>query len=298
MKRLSFMAGTAALLSGAVRAPGVAKPQTVSMKFSFDELKEMGETLRHTATARIWQPPSAFPKFAPLAFFRGHTNVEGKSAVVLWINVEHGELMTPRASHPEDEDPIVAAMLLGESDRHLEVPAWKHFYDAVAPLGVENAHAVGTLLSHMMRTLDPVVTAPHVSDEEFARNAFPFAVIRYMTPGVPGVETDNAPPGAVIPKDSPMVYAGRNDQRHPGKPVIWGDTTSSPAEFVKRPDYQEIYMRNYILAVADMQPPDSPEKAAYEAARAQDERSGAGVYTARFAFASSYLPRVRALISH
>ncbi len=296
MQRLGFLAGAGALLAGAMCAPALAAPGTAELDLTLGELRQIAETLRHKSVLRIWRPPSEFPEFAPLAVLRGHTDGEGLP-ILLWINVDHRELMTPRASHAEDEDPIVAAMIVGELARHPDVPAWKHLFDQMRSLPVSTAHDVATMLARLMRQKFPVVTAPHVSDAEFASEAFPFEVVRYMTPGIRGVEVDNSPPGTPMPKDAPLLaYVGRTDPRHPGTPVVWGDAKTKPPN-PPTPEFLELYVRTFILATADMQPPTSAEKRAYDDARAQDERAGPGVYAARYAFAEPFRPRVRALMS-
>jgi hypothetical protein len=138
---------------------------------------------------------------------------------------------------------------------------------------------------------------PHVSDDEFAAAAFPFEVVRNMTPGVPGVEVDGPPEGRTMPAGSPIVaYVGRTDDRHPGKPVLWG-TNAKATAIEHTPEFADTLARMYVLATADMQPPESPEKRGYDAALARDVAAGGGTFAARNAFATAYLPRVWALIS-
>ncbi len=272
--------------------------ESLNFNLSASDMQQIVRTVQHVHVARIWKPASALPAWSPLALPKRRTLDDGNVAVV-WINVDHRELMTPRSSHPEDENPIVTAVIAGTLDLNLDEPGWKHLAALLGTMHPGTQYPLIAEFGKLLVSRYGVRTAPGVSDETFAREAFPFAVIRNMTPGVPGVDADEPPAGAVMPKDAPLIaYVGRTDPRYPGMPVIWGDTKHAPANFTQSPEFLDLYMRAYVLATADMQPPGSPEKLAYDAAKASDERAGAGTYAARYAFAAPYLPRVRALVSH
>ena len=261
-------------------------------------MQQIVATVKQIHVVRLWKPASAFPAFSPLALPKRRTAADGNSAQV-WINVDHLELMTPRSSHPSDEDAVVAAAIAGTIDLHLESPGWQHLEKQLNAMAPGDRYPVIIELGKLLVASYGVRTAPGVSDEEFEREAFPFAVIRNMTPGVPGVNAVDPPAGAAMPKGAPIIaYVGRSDARYPGVPVIWGDTKHAPPNFTQSPEFLDLYMRAYTLATADMQPANGPEKQAYEAAQAADERAGPGTYAARNAFAAPYLPRVRALVSH
>ena len=279
--------------------PAAARAEeSPSFSLSRADLDEIVQTVKRTHVVRVWKPASALPAYSPLALPKRRTRDEGDNAVV-YINVDHLELMTPRTTHPADEDPIVAAVIAGTLDRNLATPGWMHLKEQLNGLPPGAPYHLITELGKLLVASRGVRTAPGVSDEEFAREAFPFAVIRNMTPGVPGVNADEPPAGGAMPKGAGlMVYVGRTDARYPGVPVIWGDTKHAPANFTESPEFLDLYIRTYTLATADMQPPESPEKRAYDEARAADERAGSGTYAARNAFAASYVPRVRALVSH
>ena len=276
----------------------VRADESLNFNLSATDMQQIVQTVQRTRIARLWKPASALPAWSPLALPKRRTHDDGDVAVV-WINVDHRELMTPRSSHPEDENPIVAAVIAGTLDLNLDEPGWKHLAAQLGTMQPGTQYPLIAELGKLLVSRYGVRTAPGVSDEVFAREAFPFEVIRNMTPGVPGVDADEPPAGTPMPKDAPLIaYVGRTDPRHPGTPVIWGDTKHAPANFTQSPEFLDLYMRAYVLATADMRPPGSPEKLAYDTAKANDERTGAGVYAARYAFAAPYLLRVRALVSH
>lgn len=272
--------------------------ETPNVSLSRTDIDEIVQSLKRTRVVRVWKPASALPALSPLALPKRRTRDEGDAAVV-YINVDHLELMTPRAAHPADEDPVVAAVIAGTLDLNLAAPGWVHLKEQLNSLPPGASYHIITELGQLLVASRGVRTAPGVSEEEFARAAFPFAVIRNMTPGVPGVNADEPPAGSAMPKGAGlMAYVGRTDPRYPGVPVIWGDTKHAPPNFTESPEFRDLYIRTYTLATAGMQPPESPEKRGYDEARAADERAGSGTYAARNAFATPYVPRVRALVSH
>ena len=284
-------------MCAAAYAPAHAD-ESLDFNLSATDMQQIVRTVQRTRVARMWKPASAFPAWSPLALPKRRTPDDGGVAVV-WVNVDHRELMTPRSSHLDDQHPIVAAVIAGTLDLNLDEPGWKHLGEQLGRMQPGTQYPLIAELGKLLVSRYGVRTAPGMSDETFTREAFPFEVIRNMTPGVPGVDADEPPAGTAMPKDAPQIaYVGRTDPRHPGTPVIWGDVKHAPPNFTQSPEFLELYMRAYVLATADMQPPGSPEKLAYDAAKASDERTGAGVYAARYAFAAPYLPRVRALVSH
>lgn len=298
MRRRAFVAGvTAAAVAASVPALGWGDTLRVSLgKADWDHV---AETLRRLRLGRFWRPASAFPKYSPLALYKPRgSDPQHPDFALLWINVDHRELMTPRISHPDDEDPAIAQTMIGAADLPLESPTWQKLravFRAAAPN--EAAFLALNLAPFVRESFGNDPPTPHVSDDEFAAEAFPFEVVRNMTPGVPGVEVDGPPPGSAMPAGAPLIaYVGRTDGRHAGAPVIWGDDKTKAAQGT--PEFADALMRAYILATADMRPADSAEKRGYDEARARDAAAGAGSFTARNAFAAAYLSRVRALVSH
>ncbi|HEY5062289.1 MAG TPA: hypothetical protein VII52_12185 [Gemmatimonadaceae bacterium] len=296
MHRSAFLAGACALFATPTAA--ARADEAANFSLSRADMAEIVQTENHTHVARVWKPASALPPGSPLALPRRRTSDDGDSAVV-YINVDHLELMTPRSSHPADEDPIVAAVIAGTLDLKLATPGWKNLAAELERIQPEARYQTITELGKLLVSAYGVRTVTGISDAEFASEAFPFAVVRNMTPGVPGVNADEPPPGSTMPKDAQLIaYVGRTDTRYPGVPVIWGDSKHAPPNFTQSPQFLDLYMRAYTLATADMEPPGSPEKRAYDEAHAADGRAGTGIYAARYAFAAPYLPRVRALVSH
>ena len=296
MQRVAFIVGVAA----AFAVPGirVEAQQPLDATLTAADMQQIVQRVRQTQILRIWKPASAFPVWSPLALPKRLTPEDGTTATV-WINVDHRELMTPRTSHPEDDAPVIAAVIAGTLDLNLPDQGWRHLAAVLDLVPPPQRYGIVAELGKLVVSRYNVHTAPSVSDAEFAREAFPFEVIRNMTPGVPGVDAEEVPAGTAMPKDAPLIaYVGRTDARHPGAPVIWGDTARAPANFQNTPAFLDLYMRAYVLATADMQPAGTPEKRGYDEARAADERSGPGSYAARYAFAAPYLARVRALVSH
>jgi hypothetical protein len=296
VRRFGFLIALIVCCAGGPTAAGAQS--TADFTLSRTDMQQIVATVKQIRIVRVWKPASALPAFSPLALPKRRTAADGDSAQV-WINIDHLELMTPRISQPSDEDAVVAAAIGGTLDLHLDIPGWKHLETHLNAMAPGDRYPTIIELGKLLVSAFGVRTKPGVSDDEFERELFPFAVIRNMTPGVPGVNADELPAGATMPKDAPLIaYIGRTDVRYPGTPVIWGDSKHTPPNFTKAPEFLDLYMRAYILATADMQAANTPEKQAYEAARASDERSGPGTYAARYAFAAPYLPRVRALVSH
>ena len=299
MERRIFLCA-AAVAAVAFALPITGRADDLNVTLNKADFAQFAETLKHVRLPHVWRPASAFPSYAPLALYKPRgSDPQHPDTAVLWINVDHRELMTPRTTHPDDEDPALAQTMIGVTELPLDLPSWKKLR-TIFQFGSPADRAVLALkLTPMVRDsfgTDP--PTPHVSIDEFAAEAFPFAVVRNMTPGVPGVEVDAPPAGRKMPAGSPFVaYVGRGDARHHGAPVIWGDNDKIAA-IRDTPVFGAALMRAYILATADMQPPESAEKRAYEAARAEDAAAGPDTFTARNAFAVGYLARVRALVSH
>ncbi len=300
MKRQVFLRGATAAAATAFGGAQAARAADLKLSFDKADFAQIAETLRHLRLMHVWRPASAFPSYAPLALYKPRgSDPQHADTSVLWINVDHRELMTPRAGHSDDEDPALAETMIGVTDLPLDLPSWKKLRAVFRAAPPADRSFLALKLVPLVRDSfgqDPAT--PHVSDSEFAAEAFPFEVVRNMTPGVPGVEVDEPPPGAKMPAGAPLVaYVGRIDVRHHGAPVIWGDNAKI-ATVQGTPEFVTALMSAYVLATADMQPPESGEKRAYEAARAQDAARGPETFTARNAFAVGYLARVRALVSH
>jgi hypothetical protein len=298
VRRSAFVAGIAAFAAGSTAARA-ARTQTLNADFDQKDWKTIAETLQHLPRIpRLWQPPQAFPKFAPLAMYvpKG-VDPAIPDAARLWIHVDHRELMTPRTSHPDDEDPVIAQTILAAGELNLPDLTWLKLATMFKVTTPSERTFIATKITPLVReAFTPAPPTPRVSDAEFAAEAFPFEVVRLMTPGLPGVARD-APPAGTMPAGSPLVaYAGRTDARHAGTPTVW--STSEVFKTMGRTDaYDDAFIRAFVLAAADTQPAGSAEKRGYDEALKRDEAAGAGTYTARMAFAAAYVPRVRKLVS-
>jgi hypothetical protein len=298
MRRSAFVAGMTAFAACGTAAHA-ARTQTLHADFDQKDWKTIAETLQHLPRIpRLWRIPSAFPKFAPLALYVPNgVDPEYPNAAKIWINVEHRELMTPRTSHPDDEDPVLAQTILAAGELNLPDLTWLKIATLfkVATLS-ERAFFASKLAPFVRDAFTPAPPTPRVSDAEFAAEAFPFEVVRLMTPGIPGIVRD-APPNATMPAGSPLLaYGGRADARHAGMPVVWGTNDAFKA-MKGTEEYTNAFISAFVLAAADTQPAGSAEKRGYDEALERDEAAGAGTYAARSAFAAAYVPRVRKLVS-
>jgi hypothetical protein len=239
----------------------------------------------------VWRPPDLFPPFAPIAYYVGRGDAHSPNDRVIWFNPDHPELVSPRISRLTDDVPYFTELLVASTDAPgkktgapslgLERLAGAELRDAAAAL----ADRVAVVTKYT-----PFVA---VDDAEFARRAFAFAVLKQMTPQIGGVAV--LADTSELPADEAAVYAGRDVDRRapPGWGVIYANLARTS---VDQPGY-ESWVRAFVLATADRQPPASDVKRAYDAAVASDAASSSGRWTARRAFAAPYVTQVAALFS-
>ncbi|MBV8298567.1 MAG: hypothetical protein JO083_03260 [Candidatus Eremiobacteraeota bacterium] len=298
LARRTFVAASAALLAAGApsralafvgtETSGVPRTPQGQARTTLDAVAVIAAT--HLEVRTAWRPPSVFPEIAPVAYYPGRgADPRYPGEVVVWLNPDHPELISPRVSRLTDEIPLFTELLLASVDvRASGLPS----------LGLESLDPVKRRILATTLASDAAVIAkyspyPPVDDAEFARRAFAFAVLRQMTPGIGGIAPIEVPASA-MPREEPLAaYVGRYaDARAPrGWGVIHIVGTSVP----ESPGGSEAWVRAFVLATADRQPADSAVKRAYEAARAQDEASSGDHYAARRAFAAPYVTQVAAL---
>jgi hypothetical protein len=287
LPRRAFVAGAAAfaaagppLAAGAVvEAPaGGARSSAEQARTILDAVAVI--TATQLVVRTVWRAPAPFPPLAPIACYvaRGH-DPDYPDEPVIWLNVDHPELKSPRAARLTDEIPLLTELLLASADvRPRRAPA----------LGLEELEPVKRRLTASTLAGKVAVVAKYspyatVSEAEFARLAFPYAVLRQMTPGIDGVARVITR-AADMPREEPYAaYTGRGVVR-----VI------APGVFDSAAGKQAL-VRAYALATADAQPSDCAVKRAYETARAEDAAHGEH-WVARHAFAAPYVAQVTALL--
>jgi hypothetical protein len=236
-----------------------------------------------------WRAPRLFPTSAPVAYYVGRNDRTYPGEPVIWLNPDHPELVSPRRSVLTDEIPLFTEMLLASAELRLS---------GMPSLGLERLEPDRRRLTASSMAGRAAVVAKfssfeQVDDAEFARRAFAFEVLRQMTPDIGGVapfsEPEKLPPG-----EASAVYAGiGTDARAPrGWGVIYADFD----KMRRAGAGYDSYVRAFVLATADRQPPESSVKRAYEAARAADLAApSAERWSARRAFAAPYVRQVAAL---
>ena len=288
LSRRAFVAGTAAC---AAAAPSVARAfvdTTVT-----GEVRTPAEQARTTldavsvvsatqlAVRNVWRAPAPFPPLAPVAYYvaRGR-DADYPNEPVIWLNVDHPELKSPRLSRLTDEIPLLTELLIASVDiRPRGVPSL-----GLEKLGSEKRRSTAVTLAGKVAVIAKYSPYPAVTDAEFARLAFPYAVLRLMTPGIDGVARRLTRP-ADMPREEPYaVYVGRGTVH-----VV------APGVFESAPG-KEALVRAYVLAAADAETADSAVKRAYEAARAQDDAASGDRWAARRAFAAPYVTQVATLL--
>ncbi|HEY6236715.1 MAG TPA: hypothetical protein VIW69_16570, partial [Candidatus Elarobacter sp.] len=264
--RRAFVAGTAAF---AAAAPSVARAfvdTTVTgdvrtpaeqARTTLDAVSVVSAT--QLAVRNVWRAPAPFPPLAPVAFYvaRGR-DADYPNEPVIWLNVDHPELKSPRLSRLTDEIPLLTELLLASVDvRPRGVPSL-----GLEKLGSEKRRSTAVTLAGKVAVIAKYSPYPAVTDAEFARLAFPYAVLRLMTPGIDGVARRLTRP-ADMPREEPYaVYVGRGTV-HVVAPGVFESASG-----------KEALVRAYVLAAADAETADSAVKRAYEAARAQDDAAG------------------------
>ncbi|HEY0382027.1 MAG TPA: hypothetical protein VGC72_07490 [Candidatus Elarobacter sp.] len=295
LPRRAFVAGAAALVAAARPSAAYAFIETTETGPSRTPAEQARATLEtiaviaatHQTVRLVWRPPSVFPAATPIAYYvgRGGDPVYADEFVV-WLNPDHPELISPRVSRLTDEIPLFVELLLASVDVRVK---------GSPSLGLEKLDPAQRRAAATAQASNAAVVAkyspyPAVDDNEFAHRAFPFAVLRQLTPGIGGVAPIVVAASA-MPSDEPDVaYVGRDVDRT--VPRGWGVIHFVSPSVTQSPRGYDAWVRAFVLATADQQPPDSAPKSAYEAARAQD----AAVHgsAARRAFAAPYVRQVAA----
>jgi hypothetical protein len=237
----------------------------------------------------VWQPPDLFPSFAPIAYYVGRGDVHFPNDRVIWFNPDHPELVSPRISRLADEVPFFTELLFASADGSIKITG-------VPSLGLERVSSAerreaAAALAARAAVVTKYTPFVAVDDAEFARRAFAFVVLKQMTPQIGGVaalaDASKLPPGEAA------VYAGRDADRR--APVGWGVVYADFDRIsIAQPGY-ESWLRAFVLATADRQPPASDVKRAYDAAAATDAVSSGDRWAARRAFAAPYVVQVAGL---
>lgn len=240
-------------------------------------------------TRTVWRPPGLFPAFAPVAYYVGRGG-DGHFPhdMVIWFNPDHPELVSPRISRLDDEVPYFTELLVASTDAAVTITGAPSLgLDRVATADRRQAAAALAARAAVVTKYTPFVP---VDDAEFARRAFAFVVLKQMTPQIGGVapfdDVSKVPPGEAA------VYAGRDVDRR--APAGWGVIYADLNRVSIQPGF-ESWVRAFVLATADRQPPMSEVKGAYDAAAATDAASSGDRWAARRAFAAPYVRQVAAL---
>jgi hypothetical protein len=294
--RRTFLAATAAFVA-AGGAPARAFVETSTSGVPHPTQEQARATLEsvaviaaaHYAVRTVWRPPALFPTIAPIAYYVGRGG-DGRypDELVVWLNPDHPELISPRTSRLTDEIPLFTELLLASVDvRASGLPS----------LGLERLDPAARRARATVLASNAAVVAKYspyetVDDAEFARRAFAFAVLRQMTPQIGGVAPIVVPQSAMPAEEPLAAYVGRDaDARAPHG---WGVIHLPAMSIVETQAGYEAWVRAFVLATADREPATSAVKRAYDAARAQDERASGDRYAARRAFAAPYVTQVAA----
>ena len=279
LPRRAFIAGGAALAFVDTTAPGGAPRTSAEQAHTILDAVAV-ITATQLVVRTVWRAPAPFPPLAPIACYvaRGH-DPDYPDDAVIWLNVDHPELKSPRAARLTDEIPLLTELLLASADvRPRGAPS----------LGLENLDSIkrrstATTLAGKVAVIAKYSPYATVSEAEFARLAFPYAVLRQMTPGIEGV-TRIITRASDMPREEPYAaYIGRGAVR-----VIAAGSFDSAAG-------KQALVRAFVLATADAQPAESAVKRAYQGARAEDAAHG-DRWAARDAFAAPYVSQVTALL--
>ncbi len=239
-------------------------------------------------TRIVRRAPARFPAFVAEAYYVGRTDPEYPDQAVIWINPDHPELVSPRHGHLGDDTPLLVELLLASADLHL-ANAPDVGLRALDPV---KRRAAAVDLAGQVTVVAQFTAYPAVDEGEFAARAFAFAVIRHMTRGIDGVAALPQSQAQMAASGGLAFYAGRI--REPGVPAGWGVVFSVPVQY-SWGDGGASYVRAFVLATADRQPPGSSVKIAYDAAAAEDAANHSG--EARNDFAAPYVAQVQALSS-
>jgi hypothetical protein len=304
LPRRRFVAGAVALAAAGVTAAGRTSAARAFVDTTTGgQVRTAAEQARATldavavisatqlAVRTVWHAPATFPPLAPVAYYvaRGQ-DPEYPNEPVIWLNVDHPELKSPRISRLTDEIPLLTELLLASVDvRPRGVPSL-----GLEHLEPEKRRTTAATVAGKVAVIAKYSPYPPVTDAEFARLAFPYAVLRQMTPGIGGVARLLARPSD-MPREEPYaVYAGRDADPH--APHGWGVVhVIAPGVFDAGPG-KEALVRAYVLATADAQAPDAPVKRAYDLALARDDTARDDRWAARRAFAAPYVAQVITLL--
>jgi hypothetical protein len=294
LPRRAFLAGAAAVAAAGrpVSARAFVDTATPNKPGPTEKARTTLETVAVIAATQltvrtVWRPPSAFTADTPVARYVGvGGDPHFPNEPVIWLNPDHPELVSPRVSRLTDEIPLFTELLLASADvRGRGLPS----------LGLENLDPVKRRAAAAALAANAAVVAkyspfPTVDDAEFAHRAFAFSVLRQLTPGIGGVAPILTPASAMPPDEPYAAYAGRGAEG--GVPRGWGVIHIVSSSVTETAQGYEAWVRAFVLATADQQPADSPQKRAYDAARAQDEAAGGDRWAARRAFAAPYVTLV------
>jgi hypothetical protein len=297
VSRRAFVAATSAAVaflpsagSAFVQTSGAPGPQDDEGRTVLTAVSVIVATQRVVRTA--WRPPSLFPPNEPVALYvaRGGDSRYPNDPVI-WLNPDHPELVSPRISRLTDEVPLLTEYLIASVDVKVSIPG-------SSSLGLERVagdarRAVAASLAGRVAVISKYTAFTAVDDAEFARRTFAFAVLRQMTPQIGGVAS--FPDATKLPSGESAVYAGRDvDARAPaGWGVIYA--VADLGRVLGDPKGYESWVRAFVMATADRQPPASDVKRAYDAAAAQDAAATGDHWAARRAFAGRYVAQVAAL---
>ncbi len=288
LPRRAFVAGAAALAAAGPRAAvafiettetGTPRAAAEQARTILDAVALISATQLVVRT--VWHAAEAFPPLNPIAYYvpRGH-DADYPSDPVIWLNVDHPESKSPRISRLTDEIPLLTELLLASADvRPRSAPSV-----GLERLEFEKRRSTAATLAGKVAVIAKYSPYAAVTDAEFLRLAFPYAVLRQMTPGVAGVARVITRPSD-MPREEPVAaYVGHGIVR-----VIAPGVFESPAG-------KEALVRAFVLATADAQSADATVKHAYETARAQDEVARDERWAARRAFAAPYVAQVTTLL--
>jgi hypothetical protein len=288
--RRTFIAGAAA--AAAAGRPALARAfidtTTTAKARPTEHARATLETVAVIAATQlsvrtVWRPPSVFPTATPIARYVGAGGDPNyPNEPVIWLNPDHPELISPRVSRLTDEIPLFTELLLASADVHANgLPSL-----GLAELDPVKRRAAATALAANAAVVAKYSPFPTVDDAEFGRRAFAFAVLRQLTPGIGGVAPVITPASAMPPEEPFAAYVGRAVDG--SVPRGWGVIHIVSPAVAETVQGYDAWVRAFVLATADQQPADSPQKRSYDAARAHDEAAGGDRWAARRAFAAPY----------
>jgi hypothetical protein len=296
VNRRAFVGGALALATVrpgralAVESPGGPGRESADGRTTLDAVDVV--VAAQTVVRTVWRPPAQFPPDAPVAYYAGRGAAEEyPNEPVIWLNPDHPELVSPRASRLTDEIPLLTELLLASADVPLR---------GVPSLGLEKLagdarRRAATALADRVAVVARYSPYPPVDDAEFARRTFAFAVLKQMTPHIGGVTQLPMPASATGRSGEAAFYAGRDTSAR--APHGWGVIYADPERVARDREGYESLLRAFVLATADRQPPESEVKRAYDAALARDQAPRNGDrWTARRLFAAPYVRQVAALL--